>query len=95
MLSSLKVYCYSTCVYTDFIILKKTIIMNKVVSYKMISQLAADKFSEIIIEHLNNGWELYGYPFARPHGTDASFFCQALVRYDSAKKSNLPTSVPR
>jgi len=49
---------------------------KKIINYKIIRVSDIKIFSEVIMEHINEGWELYGSPFYAYNQ-----YCQAVVLY--------------
>jgi hypothetical protein len=60
--------------------------MNKDYEYKVISASNSDLLTDEVNDTLQEGWELYGFPFGS--GGSTAFFCQAVIRRrpDAEKK---------
>jgi hypothetical protein len=53
--------------------------MNKDYEYKVISASNSDLLTDEVNDSLQEGWELYGFPFGSGGGGGAHF-CQAVIR---------------
>jgi hypothetical protein len=49
---------------------------RKITDYKIIRISDIDILSEVVMEHINSGWELYGSPFYAYNQ-----YCQGVVLY--------------
>ena len=57
--------------------------MEKVKEYKIISTVEQEEFIEQVNQHLQDGWHLYGGPFARPITSGSARYSQAVIKYET------------
>lgn len=56
--------------------------MRKFKEYKIVKEATTEILEQRVKEKLNDGWEIFGYPFFDPYKK----ICQAIVKYENEKQ---------